>query len=142
MKKAALALIIFSALCGLPLPEAHANELSTLIIELESSINESGHSSAWAGRRNAWLASVRSCMNVGCYKALLIEFEADIKPDVRNSSWRGQRAEWLRTVQEAVSVRTLAQALIDVEMSINYSAQTSSWRNRRSGWLNRARNIR
>jgi hypothetical protein len=42
MKKAALVLIIFSALCGLSLPEAHANEFGTLIIELESSINESG----------------------------------------------------------------------------------------------------
>ncbi|HPA71913.1 MAG TPA: hypothetical protein PKY31_06575 [Spirochaetota bacterium] len=142
MKKivtAVFAIFLISLSSAVPVS---AGQFGDLLIELETSVFYNKQSDEWRGRRDAWMADIRSAGdNINSLKRLLVEFETHLKFEAQTFAWKSRRASWLRSVNSATTIRDLTRQMITCETAINYSSQAAAWRSRRADWLRRARAI-
>lgn len=116
--------------------------LGRLLVELETNIKWGAVDSKWQGRRDSWIADVRSTNDPVRLGELLTELESNITWSAVEKSWQQRRDSWLRDCGSVKSSAQVGQLLLELESNIKWEAVEGKWSQRRDGWVRDVQRVR
>lgn len=110
--------------------------LANALIQFETATRWESMAPSWRGRRDGWIARVRSAGSPAQLAALTIELETIMTWEAMYPQWRQQRAPWLQRTGSSATNHDVAQALIALEAATTWNAMFENrWRAVRAGWV-------
>lgn len=118
------------------------NQLSNLLIELETTIYWNSVASEWKYFRVKWLDACKLCAEGQCIAQRLIEFESYTLPENMSAAWQNRKETWIKECGVAKTNTEVVKLLLEFETNVNWTCVKETWKDRREFWIKECYSIK